>query len=225
MLKKYLQEGCTVKVIGDSLAAGSGSSGMVQTGELVFADAIGAYYRREAPRSWWGLLQKYLRERYPKSRVENRGCGGAFSCQIAEQLPRLVSPEDQVVLLLFGVNDRKRPEGMEELARNAPAVLEKLAAQGKYAVLLTPTPSTAENEYLPNRLHHTPQVVEILREAAGKAHVPLVDLYGDTQAYLQANGLIIDDIIFGEGCKNDGLHPGDFLQKLMFESVVKTLGI
>lgn len=225
MLKKYLQNGCTVKVIGDSIAAGSGSSGMVQTEELIFQDEVGAYYRREAPRSWWALLDRYIKQKYPGSGARSLGCGGAYSFQILEQLPRLVSPEDKVVFLLVGLNDRKRPDGMEELARNIPALLARLAGMGKYAVLLTPTPSTEENEHAPNRLHHTPQVVETLREAAGQAQVPLVDLYKGIGEYLESSGKKLEDIIFGEGCKNDGLHPGDAMQEIMFESVVRTLGI
>lgn len=225
MLKQYLQEGCTIKVIGDSIAAGSGSSGMVQTEELIFQDPVGAYYRREAPNSWWALLDRYIKKKYPGSRVRGLGCGGAFSFQIWEQLPRLVSPEDRAVFLLVGLNDRKRPDGMEELSRNIPAILGRLAEMGKYVVLLTPNPSTEENEHGPNRLHHTPQVVEILRRAAGEAHVPLVDLYRDIEDYLASSGKKLEDIIFGEGCKNDGLHPGDAMQEIMFESVVRTLGL
>lgn len=225
MLKGILERGCPVKVIGDSLAAGVGSSGMVETDELIFQDEVGAYYRRQAPRSWWGLLDRYIKARYPGSRVESLGCGGAFSYQIVEQLPRLVAPGDGVVLLLFGLNDRKRPRGMEELPCNMAAVLGRLKAMGKYAVVLTPTPSTQENENYPNRLYHTPQVVGIVRAAAQGAGVPLVDLYADVEAYLQASGKALEDIINGPGCKNDGLHPADAMQRVMFESVVRALGI
>lgn len=225
MFKDILESGPAIKVIGDSLAAGAGSSGIVETGELIFQDSQGAYYRQVAPNSWGGLLDRYIREKYPKSQVRNLGCGGAFSYQILEQLPRLVEKDDQVVFLLFGLNDRKRPQGMEELAGNAPAVLRRLQEQGKYIVLLTPTPSTYENEHYPNRLHHTPQVVEILRRAAREKKVPLVDLYGDIGAYLASSGKRLEDILYGEGCKNDGLHPGDTMQRLMFESVVKTLDV
>ena len=225
MLKKLLQDGCTIKVIGDSLAAGAGSSGITETEEIIFQDPVGAYYRREAPNSWWALLDRYIKKNYPRSGVRSLGCGGAFSFQIREQLPGLVSPEDKAVFLLLGLNDRKRPEGMGELAHNIPALLDRLAKMGKYAELFTPTPSTEENEHFPNRLYHTPQVVGTLRRAAGEAGVPLVDLHRDIESYLQASGKKLEDIIFGVGCQNDGLHPGDAMQKIMFESVVRTLGI
>lgn len=225
MLKGFLQGGCAVKVIGDSLAAGAGSSGMTETKELIFQDPVGAYYRREAPNSWWALLDRFVKEKYPGSGVRSLGCCGAFSYQVLEQLPQLVSPEDGAVLVLAGLNDRKRLAGMEELARNIRAILGRLKEMGKYAVVLAPTPSTQENENYPNRLHHTPQVVGILRQAAGEAAVPLVDMHKDIGAYLAASGKKLEDIIFGAGCQNDGLHPGDAMQKVMFESVVRTLGI
>ena len=40
-----------------------------------------------------------------------------------------------------------------------------------------------------------------------------------------AHGQIIDDIIFNADGVGDGLHPSDFVQKLMFENIVSELGI
>ena len=38
--------------------------------------------------------------------------------------------------------------------------------------------------------------------------------------YIEKNNLALDDIIYGEGCANDGLHPSDFVQKLIFDNII-----
>ncbi len=43
--------------------------------------------------------------------------------------------------------------------------------------------------------------------------------------YLTKNQLAIDDVIYGEGCVNDGLHPSDYVQKLIFQNLIETLQI
>ena len=43
--------------------------------------------------------------------------------------------------------------------------------------------------------------------------------------YLAKNQLVIDDIICGDGCINDGLHPADPVQQLMFQNLIETLKI
>jgi hypothetical protein len=53
----------------------------------------------------------------------------------------------------------------------------------------------------------------------------LIDSYKYTMEYLAKNRLVIDDIIYGEGCGNDGLHPSDYVQKLIFENLIETLQI
>lgn len=223
--KAIFQKGIRIKIIGDSIAAGEGSSMSYKTDELIFEDNGIKYYRRMAPNSWWGILEQYLKENYSCCTLENKGCGGAFSYQILEHINTLVTEEDELVLVLMGLNDRKRKNGMEELRLNCNAVVERLKKDGKIVILLTPNPSSYENEHYPNRLYHTPDVVEILRKAAKENGVQLIDNYKYIEKYLKDNSLIIDDIIFGNGCKNDGLHPSDKTQKLMFQNVIKTLGL
>lgn len=223
--KSVFQKGIRIKIIGDSIAAGAGSSMSYKTDELIFEEDGIKYCRRIAPNSWWGLLEQYLKGNYACCTLENKGCGGAFSYQILEHIDTLVAEEDELVLVLMGLNDRKRKSGMEELRHNCNTVLDRLMKDGKMVMLLTPNPSSYENEHYPNRLYHTPEVVGILRETARENGVQLIDNYKYIEEYLKDNRLIIDDIIFADGCKNDGLHPSDKVQKLMFHNVIETLGI
>ena len=125
----------------------------------------------------------------------------------------------------MGLNDRKRTNGMEELRTNCECVADKLISKGKMVFLLTPTPSVHSNEYYPNRIYHTDEVVGILRNIADSRKILLVDNYKYVMEYLAKNQLVIDDIIYGEGCGNDGLHPSDHVQKLIFQNLIETLQI
>jgi lysophospholipase L1-like esterase len=225
MYKDKLEEGIKINVIGDSIAAGGGSSMSYRTEELILDDDGTKYYKRVAPNSWWGLLEKYLQDNYIACSIENNGCGGAFSYQINKYLNTLISSDDNMVFILMGLNDRKLANGMEELKANCECVVDKLVRKGKIVVILTPTPSVHSNEYYPNRIYHTDNVVSILRDVADNRKVLLIDNYQFVMEYLKKNQLKIDDIIYGEGCGNDGLHPSDYVQKLIFQNLIQTLQI
>lgn len=225
MDKDILAKGLKIKIIGDSVAAGEGSSASYETEELIFEDDGTKFFRRVAQNSWWGLLEQYLHDNYIKCTVENKGCGGAFSYQINKHLDTLISSDDNLVLVLMGLNDRKRMNGMEELKANCECVVDQLISKGKMVILLTPTPSVHSNEYYPNRIYHTNEVVEILCNIADNRKIPLVNNYKYIMEYLTKNQLAIDDVIYGEGCVNDGLHPSDYVQKLIFQNLIETLQI
>lgn len=166
-----------------------------------------------------------MRDNYITCTVENKGCGGAFSYQINKHLGTLISSDDNLVFILMGLNDRKRMNGMEELKINCECVIDQLLSKEKIVVLLTPTPSVQDNEYYTNRIYHTDEVVGILRDIADNRKILLVDNYKYIMEYLSKKQLVIDDIIYGEGCKNDGLHPSDCVQKLIFRNLIETLQI
>ena len=213
-----------INIIGDSIAAGAGSTGAYKTEQLIFEDTK-QFFRRIAPNSWWGLLEAYLKKKNATLTVTNNGCGGAYSYQIKNHLEDIISEEDDIVFILMGLNDRKRKDGRNELKENSEKILDELISRGKMVVVLTPNPSVYSNEYYENRLYHTDEVVEILRKVAKNKCVRLIDLYQYILDYLNDHNQKIDDIIFNPDGVGDGLHPGDFVQKLMFEKIIKELGI
>lgn len=224
-LQELLQKpNVKINIIGDSIAAGGGSTGGYKTDQLIFEDTK-QFFRRVAPNSWWGLLEAYLKKKNDTLIVTNNGCGGACSYQIRNHLNEMISEEDDIVFILMGLNDRKRKDGMNELKENSERILDELISCGKIAVVLTPNPSIHSNEYYENRLYHTNQVVEVLKKVAGSRCVQLIDTYQHILNYLSDHNQKIDDIIFNPDGAGDGLHPGDFVQKLMFEKIVEELGI
>ena len=224
MQQMIRRENVRIKIIGDSIAAGGGSTQSYKTDQLIFEDAK-KYFRRVSPNSWWGLLETYLHKINSTLTVVNNGCGGAYSYQIKEHLETLVSHEDDIVFVLLGLNDRKRTDGLKELKENLENIIERLISWKKTIVILTPNPSVHSNEYYENRIYHTNQIVEILKEVAVNKGVLLIDNYQFILDYLTAHNQKIDDIIFNADGVGDGLHPSDFVQKLMFENIISKLGI
>lgn len=218
MMKQHI-----IKVIGDSLAAGAGSSESHETDAVIFEEGGRTFYKLDAPNGWSALLENYLHEKYGNYKVINKGCCGAATYQIDMFLETLVSKEDETVIVLMGVNDRKRIHGLDELKVNCTNVMNRLLEKGKKVVVLTPTPSTYVNEYRADRIHHTEQIVELIREKATEKEIVFIDNYKFILDYLTERQLQIDDIMTEEGCMSDGLHPPDFVQKLIFENVVRNM--
>ena len=110
-----------INIIGDSIAAGAGSTGGYKTEQLIFEDTK-QFFRRVAPNSWWGLLGAYLKKKNSTVTVINNGCGGVYSYQIKNHLEEMISEEDDIVFILMGLNDRKRKDGMTELKENSEKI-------------------------------------------------------------------------------------------------------
>lgn len=220
---ELIYSGAHFNIIGDSLAAGAGSSKSYKTDEVIFKDGDDIFLRRIAPNSWWGMFERYLVDNYPKCTITNNGCGGVFSYQILNNLENIISDNDDIIFLMLGTNDRKRLNGMNELYENTRKIIRYIKSKNKMIVLFTPTPSSAFNESYPNRIYHMEDVANVLYRIGKEENILVVDNYSYIQNYLFMNRQVIDDIIMEESCANDGLHPSDFVQKLMFENLIKKL--
>lgn len=218
-----INNGAKINILGDSLAAGAGSSEHIKTEEVILADNNEVFVRRIAPNSWWGKFQKYLKEKYPNCVVINNGCGGIFSAQVKSNLNKLYNNDDDIIIILLGANDRKIQDGMIELYNNLTFIVKHFKDIGKQVILLTPNPSTVRNESYDNRLYHMEDVSNAISQIAVNENILLVNNFNYIQEYLFLTGKQIDDIIYGEKCGNDGLHPSDFVQALMYRNLLNCL--
>ena len=147
VIRGLIRQGAQINIIGDSLAAGAGSSDSYSTEEVILHDGDDVFVRRAAPNSWWSRFQNYIDDKYPGCTVVNNGCGGAFSFQLKNHLPSVFQEDkDDIIFLFLGANDRKRVNGMDELRSNLTWMIRYFKEKNKPVVLFTPNPSTAENE-------------------------------------------------------------------------------
>lgn len=194
-IRSLLTRGAKIKIIGDSLAAGAGSSSCIKTNHVFFVDEYHKeYVLRVAPNSWWGRFETYLHEKLPECSVVNHGCGGIFSSQIRSGLNQLYHADDDIVMILLGANDRKIEEGMIQLYDNLISITTQIKAQGKQVILLTPNPSAAKNESYYNRIYHLDDVSDVISQVAIHENVLLVNNFNYIQEYLFLTNQTIEDM-------------------------------
>ncbi len=220
-----LQHGAKINIIGDSIAAGVGCSEGYPTQETLLVHGSDRYTRWYAPNAWWVLLSRYLVEKFPKCEIENHGCSGIYSYQLFAGLDQVSSGEEDIVLILVGANDRKRERGRQELESGLCGMVDRFRAQNTLPVLISPNPSTAENEMHPSRLCHIEDIVNVIQYVAWKKDVLYADCYGAVLNEMKRKNCSIEDLMTQSGCMSDGLHPTDQVQKIMADCVLQTLGL
>lgn len=222
-IRDLIRSGCHIKLLGDSLTIGTGSSDDDQSGPLIYPP----FYRQKGTRCWASLLQKHV-ARY-NCTVDNMGCYGTTSTDLIEHLNQLYDPKkDQLVICMIGSNDRKMADGMVQLRHNLTALCEKVLADGNKLVLMTPNPATAANDAKPSRIYPQSKVVETIRAVAKDYadRVLLIDNYLTMEAECRLRGCAIEEFLqVGVGADNDGLHPGDDANYFYFEHICVYLGI
>lgn len=217
------KSGINIKIIGDSLATGEGASDSVEIDELILENSRKCFYKRSGKKGWAQQLELYIKNNYPMCSVKNNGCGGINSREIIEAFDELYCKSDDLVILIVGANDRKYYGGMEALKANLLKIIAKIRQDGNTVMLMTPIPSTVQNENYPNRLYHMEDVNRVVVEVALSTGVILVDNYKYINSYLRENNITIEELMSEEGCISDGLHPTDSVHNLIYNNLLSVM--
>lgn len=218
-----LRQGSTIKIIGDSISAGQGTSDSTNTEEIILRIKDEVFVRMKGSKSWSALFDRYLKDKFPNSILINNGCGGITSTQVRENLTKLYSEEDDIVIIMLGTNDRKQQNGMNILFENLSYIVSYLKDRNKKVILMSPNPSTNKNESYFNRLYHMEDVNNIIEDVSKNQEVEFISHYNYIQEYLLSIGSTIDEIMIEENCQNDGLHPTDKVHYLIFKNIIQSL--
>lgn len=233
-----------IKIIGDSIAAGRGSSDCAFDGEYIIKSDGRKYYRQTGKKNWPAILEQLLKLRYPELTVVNNACNSLNTHQINKYIDTLLDPDDDLVFLMMGTNDRKLPGGMNLLSHNLRHVINYARDLGAEVVLLVPGPSTSDNEYRGDKIYHMSDVNYCVKNIAAAKQVPCISFYDLFTAYLKENHLSLDE--FMEPHKEldeyglppvekyysvldwnrlpDGLHPPDSVQEMMAMVLIREMG-
>ena len=159
-----IRRGCNVKLLGDSLTAGSGSSDSDLSGRVIYPP----FRRQRGRRCWASLLRDHLAGKYSCS-VDSVGCYGITSGEMMEHLDTLYHPAtDRVVFCMIGANNKKQPDGMEQLAKDLDNLCQKVTADGNLLILMTPNPVTAANDAKENRFFRKYLKMKIISKRSGQ---------------------------------------------------------
>lgn len=222
-IRDLIQSGCHIKLLGDSLTIGAGSSDDDRTGPLIYPP----FYSQKGSRCWASLLRDHV-ARYGCT-VENMGCSGTTSSDLMEHLDTLYHPEqDQLFFCMIGSNDKKVKGGPEQLRHNLTALCEKVLGDGNMLVLMTPNPATAANDAKPTRIYPQYKIVQTIRHVYKNYadRVFLIDHYLAMETECRLCGCTLEEFLqVGAGPENDGLHPGDRAYYFYFKHICICLGI
>lgn len=223
MYKRLLEGGIQVKIIGDGIAAGSGSSDDNRGGPVILTVG-GMDFREQLGRKCWAsLFAAYVRGLYPASRVKNRSCSRLDSEGLRENIGRFTDEEDRLVLLMIGAHDRKLADGEKRLEENVKYILDYFEGGNKKVLLMSYPPSAADHESRLDRFFCMADVDRILREAAESRGIPFISHYRLLAQYYQEQQLSVEDVMLEGRGKRDGLHPSDLVHHLIFEQIVHVM--
>ena len=233
-----------ITVIGDSLAAGRGSSDCSFDGNFIVKFDGRKYYAQTGRKCWVSVLKEYLENKYPGCRVINNGCNGINSHHVSKYIKSITYEDDTFVMLMIGTNNRKLPMGMNLLENDLHRVIGNLRERELDILLIGPTPSTPANENRGDRKFHMCDVDEKLKYVAAREKVRYLSLYDHFNDYIQKNNISLEEFLrpqkeieenysFPENEEEytvndwnrvpDGLHPPDSVHRMIAEYIISEL--
>jgi lysophospholipase L1-like esterase len=224
-IKIALEKGATIKLIGDSITAGGGSSDNDRSGE-VFINIGGVQFRRQLGRKCWAsLLASHIQRKFPKSNVINNGCSNITSTHVKDNIKELYNDSDDIVIIMIGTNDRKQRNGMEVLYNNLRFTARYFEQKEKTTILMSPNPSTAKNQDIPSRLYTLSEVNSVIKRVSDEEKVRFISNFDYINNYLLNSNRTIEDLMVGKNEKLDGLHPSDEAHYLIYKNIIQALSI
>lgn len=126
------------------------------------------------------------------------------------------------VIMQYGTNDRHTNVTPDNTTYNLIDAVQKIKDNiGAETILMCACPASYKYEYGDDvvRYFHMWDVKNAVAKAARHFGMPYVDNYDAFLRYAETHNLTIDDLLA------DGLHPNDLGYKVMFENIMRTLGL
>ncbi len=227
-----------IKVIGDSITHGVGSTGFQATygdGNVIciideMSGSNGCSFRVNTKGVCWAnSFKKYIETKYPHVTVNCWGTRGMSAHSWLTRghtennvfkncLEQLITDEDELVICLIGTNDRSQGANIEEFALNMTTVINYILGKGKKLLLMSSLPASLANENDGTQHFHMEDVNNLLCNFANNYNLWFVSLYNEVNKYLRNTGTSLDSIL------GDGLHPNDAGYDLMYKLLLEALG-
>lgn len=207
-----------IKLIGDSITHGMGSSDFKQsTDESDFLFNVGKFpqYRNYGVKCWAGMLKTYLEEKF-NCTVTNNGTSGATAQQLVDNWDAIVSADDDVIICMIGTNDRGKT--LATIYQSIVALYEKAQANNQKIIFMSAPPTSVANETENNFIVHMEDIDNLYNYVNNTLNVGYISIYKHFLNYCREHNIEIDTLLA------DGLHPNDEGYKLMFEIILENLG-
>lgn len=213
----------TVKLIGDSITQGVGSSDYDASGEVVISDNPTAWSRNVGTKAWAAMFEARVADDYIS--VINNGVRGCSTHQILYYWDQLIDGDEDIVIVMLGTNNRTAADNAtfsytkQSFYDELQKIKNTLEANGSDVIFMSAPPASASNESQSGIHFHMNDVDDVIAKFAADNNREYISLYKKTLDYMENTGATLDDLL------DDGIHPNDRLHKLMYGWIVEGIGL
>lgn len=213
----------TVKLIGDSITQGVGSSDYNASGDVVISSNPAMWSRNVGTKAWAAMFQ--ARVANENISVINNGVRGCSTHQILYYWNQLIDGNEDIVIVMLGTNNRTTADNatfsytMRSFYDELQKIKYALESNGSDVIFMSAPPASASNESQSGIHFHMNDVDDIIAKFAVDNNMEYISIYKKTLDYMEETGATIDDLLA------DGLHPNDRLHKLMYGWIIEGLGL
>ena len=213
----------TVKLIGDSITQGVGSSDYDASGDVIISDNPTAWSRNVGAKAWAAMFEARVANDYIS--VINNGVRGCSTHQILYYWNQLIDGMEDIVICMLGTNNRTTADDStfsytkQSFYDELQKIKNTLEANGSDVVFMSAPPASVSNESQSGIHFHMNDVDDVISKFAADNNREYISLYKKTLDYMKKTGATLDDLL------DDGLHPNDRLHKLMYGWIVEGIGL
>ena len=214
--KLYFHDIKSIKLIGDSITAGVGSSGhsTPETNTVIFEEKDEIYYEgKQTTKSWANLLRNYTQSiQIQLPEYLNAGIGGKSAEWTLHHIDSLIQDED-VVFVMLGTNDRLNGtvEGYEEIMRELLSIIDE---RSELMIVMSPPPSS--NSYADFNFE-AKDIDTVLKRISDENDYNFISQYDAINNYLEEN----EEVEYEDLMETVGAHPTDKGYEVMWKEIRK----
>lgn len=212
-----------IKLIGDSITQGLGSSDYDASGEVVISDNPTAWSRNVGAKAWAAMFE--ARVANDNISVINNGVRGCSTHQILYYWNQLIDGTEDIVICMLGTNNRTTADNAtfsytkQSFYDELQIIKNRLELNGTEIIFMSAPPASASNESQSGIHFHMNDVDDVIAKFAADNNREYISLYKKTLDYMEKTGASLDDLLA------DGLHPNDRLHTLMYGWIVEGIGL
>jgi len=200
-----------IKLVGDSITHGVGGTGFIEDGDLI----ISGFNRNPNGYCWANLFKSYMEAKF-NCVVTNNACRGTHSGYLRQYWDTLVSPTDNIIICMYGTNDRGSG-AYSALLENLQLFLDRVDIDNQKIILMSSIQASVTNDA--TYTFHMEDVDNAIMSIAAANNVEYISLFKLFRDYIDARGISFDTL------SADGLHLNDAGYDIMLYLILNALGL
>ena len=204
--------GKTIKLIGDSITAGSCGTGFSMDGETIYDE----YKVNTNGICWANMLKNYLESNFG-CEVNNFGVPGAKSTDVVTHLADLIKTSDDIVICMIGTNNRGITDGNIQLENDIETIYNYVKDLRKEIIFISCIATNLADDS--KRKLSMQDIDNSIFKSCSKLNIEYISLYKLFREYIYSNNVNLKDFI-----ASDNIHPNDLGYKVMYNLILEKLG-